>query len=189
MTDAPRKRPRAVRPAEILTAADRGLALKAWLQHHKIGISDFAINAGISRAGMSRYLSGKTDIAEIQQDTADRLLRAMGVSDEDAWALLGIPTTARSTFRSFRPYPLGHGSMPAATEHGALSVRLDAPLFGSVSLPVGAILRIELHNPRYEHQIYRLRDDRLFAVVSGTPMDASGAVLLGGLAGVDFVAR
>lgn len=151
------------RPSEIRTPEDRGTALRVWLRKKELQPPDFAEAAGVSRATLHRYLTGKKDIATVEQTIADRLLRAMNISDEEVWELLGIPEEHRATFRSFRPPPLGHGAL--VREDTVL--RLSQPLFGSVALPMGTLIRVTLDGPPLEHEVVRLADGRLFSVSSG----------------------
>lgn len=181
------KRPKITQaPEQIETPQDRGVALRAWLNVRGLRVGDFAINAGISRATLQRYLSGATDIADMQQETADAFLRAMGVADEDAWDILGIPVEARNRFRSFRPFPLGHGPKAEHTPEQQLTLLLEEDLFGTVALPAGTVIRIEQGENQQRHQIYRLLDGRLFAAFRESPVAAPGATLLGGLCGAEF---
>lgn len=161
------------------TPAERGAALRAWLKRKKLTITDFAEAAGIGRATLNRYLSGLKDVATVEQEIADQMLRAMGISDGEAWELLGIPDAHRHTFRSFRPPPLGHGALLRED----LEVRLDQPLFGSVALPAGTQIRVSRDGPRMEHQVYRMTDGRLFAATNGMTVDGEH---LGGLISAHF---
>lgn len=160
----PAMKPAAPKPTDqILTPLDRGQALKAWIQRHDLNITDFAAAAGLSRATLNNYLRGIRDVAAVEQEIADRLLRAMGIADGEAWSLLNIPEENRHTFRSFRPPPLGHGSVTRTLA----DIRLEQPLFGSVALPAGTLIRLTKEGPALEHLIVRLHDGRLHAVSDG----------------------
>lgn len=150
-------------PTVIRTPADRGLTLRAWLKRKGLSISDFAESVGIARATLNRYLVGTRDLASIDQEIADRLLRTMGIADGEAWELLAIPEEHRHTFRSFRPPPLGHG----AVLRTLTDIRLDEPLFGSVALPAGTLIRVAKDGPGMDHNIVRLKDGRLYAASNG----------------------
>lgn len=166
-------------PEQIETPQQRGQTLRAWLEAQEIGVGDFALNSGIGRATLNRYLNGTKDLATVEQQIADRILRAMGISDGEAWELLNIPEEARYTFRSFRPPPLGHGAVVQALT----DVRLEEALFGSVALPAGTIIRISKDGPTLEHVIVRLEDGRLFATNAGANVNGE---VLGGLASAHF---
>ncbi|WP_198170795.1 helix-turn-helix domain-containing protein [Deinococcus arboris] len=157
------KRPDPVAPALILTPQDRGQALKAWLKRKDIPVSDFAAAIGIGRATLNRYIAGTKDLATAEQSIADRLLQAMGISDGEAWTLLSIPEDNRRTFRSFRPPPLGHGTVTRTLS----DIRLEEPLFGSVALPAGTLIRVSHEGPALEHSVVRLPDGRLYAASAG----------------------
>lgn len=148
---------------EIETPFDRGQALKAWIQRMGLDIQDFAEAANLSRAALNNYLRGIKDVATVEQEIADRLLRAMGISDGEAWSMLNIPAEHRHTFRSFRPPPLGHGSVTRTLA----DIRLEEPLFGSVALPAGTLIRVASEGPALEHVIVRLNDGRLYAASNG----------------------
>lgn len=181
------KRPKLmVPPSPIRTAQDRGQALQVWMNVQRIRQKDFLEKSGIKRSTFARYLSGESDLAAIDQATADRLLRAMGITDTDAWEILGIPEEHRATFRSFRPFPLGHGTDRQGERTGLIMERLTQPLFGSLALPSGVTLYLETGTNNLPHQIYRLADGRLFAVGDGGGVTTPGAVHLGGLATADF---
>lgn len=181
------KRPKLmVAPNPILTPQDRGQALQVWMNLQRIRQKDFLEKADMRRSTFARYISGETDLAAVEQPTADRLLRAMGISDTDAWELLGIPEDRRATFRSFRPYPLGHGTDRQHERIGLIMERLTQPLFGSLALPAGVTLFLESGTNNLPHQIYRLADGRLYAVGDGGVITTPGAVHLGGLATADF---
>lgn len=170
------------RPQEIRTPEDRGTALRVWLRERGLQPPDFAEASGISRATLHRYLTGRKDIATVEQTMADRLLRAMAISDEEAWDLLGIPEEERATFRSFRPPPLGHGAV--LREDTVL--RLSQPLFGSVALPAGTLIRVTLEEPALEHEVVRMLDGRLFSVSTGVKAEGER---LGYLVSAHFATR
>lgn len=173
-------------PAKIETAADRGLALRVWLNVQDINVRDFADRSDLGRATIHRYIKGSKDLADIAAEHADKLLCAMGISDEEAWEILGIPPEKRRTFRSMRPWPLGSGAsdIEAKTD---LQLQLKEPLFGSLALPPGAILWIKRGDASLPHQVYELADGRLFSVEKTSGVQPAGT-LLGGLSSVHFSA-
>lgn len=169
-------------PSEIHTPEDRGLALRAWLRRKGLQAQDFADAADLGKATLNRYLNGKKDLATVEQAIADRILRAMNISDEEAWDVLGITGEHRLTFRSFRPPPLGHG----AVVREDTVVRLSQPLFGSVALPVGTLIRVTLEGPALEHEVVRMADGRLFSVSTGVKAEGER---LGYLVSAHFAMR
>lgn len=169
-------------PTTLSMPADRGAALRAWIKRKGLTITDFAEAVGIGRATLNRYLTGVKDLATVEQEIADQMLRAMGISDGEAWEVLGIPEGHRHTFRSFRPPPLGHGALLRED----LELRLEEPLFGSVALPGGTQIRVSRDGPEMEHQIYRMSDGRLFAATNGMTVDGEH---LGGLISAHFAIR
>lgn len=154
-----RSRTKTPAPAVIRTPADRGLTLRIWLERKDLPIKDFAEAAGIGRSTLNRYLTGEKDLATVEQEIADRLLRVMGISDGEAWTLLQVPEEHRGTFRSFRPPPLGHGAVLRALA----DIRLEQPMFGSVALPAGTLIRVAEGGPALEHRVVRLADGRLYS--------------------------
>ncbi|MCD0155836.1 hypothetical protein [Deinococcus sp. 6GRE01] len=124
-------------PATVQTAVDRGRAFQHWLDSNDYFMSDFVKDSGISRAALSAYVSGELDIASMRQDTAERLLRTMGLSDTEAWQFFNIPEEKRATFRTFRPI-LGHGDEMKQV----LEFPLKVPLQGVTTVPVGHMIRV-----------------------------------------------
>lgn len=173
-------------PEKIESGEDRGIVLKAWLEAQGLSQTGFAQRMGISRTMLIKYLNGTSDIAGMTTEVSDKLLRAMGISDQAACELLNIPPENRSVWRSLRPWPLGPGdgeqkAIPEST------VLLDMPLFGSVSVPAGSLLCITPPGPgdALKHQIYQLPDGRYYAVETGSGLSSTGQHL-GGLASVQF---
>ncbi|MCY1703572.1 helix-turn-helix domain-containing protein [Deinococcus sp. SL84] len=171
-------------PAVIENAEHRGHALRYWLHVQGFSQTQFQQRVGIGRTTLNRYLNGETDLAVIKSETADKLLRVMGIRDTDAWEILGIPSENRSTFRSTRPWPLGHGPSSQVMADTNL-ITLEHSLFGSLALPAGSQLEVTRGTNTCRHQIYRLENGMLYAVDPNTPVPPNGEHL-GGLLAAHF---
>lgn len=187
----PKKPKKLTPPEKIETPQERGEAFQVWLNQQNIKVKDFAINANISRSQIHNYINGTTDLAMMESGTADVFLRAMGIADMDAWRILGIPPERQRVFRSFRPYPLGHGPHIDHADDDLLSMTLDQPLYGTLNLAAG--IRCQLNtSPEGKllpYQIYRLADGRYYSANPTQPPVAKGITWLGGLETVDFSGR
>lgn len=160
MTKRFRTREFTPRPEKVETAVERGQALRNWFDVHKVSIIAFAQTTGIPRSTLSKYLAGASDIAAMPHEQAEKLIVGMGITDWESWEVLGIPEEHRTSFRTFRPPPLGHGQ--PLTE--AIERQLDQPLVGDVLVPAGAILRIIKEAEMDGIQVVELEDGRLYAV-------------------------
>lgn len=168
------------RPAQIKTGQDRGQALRNWFDVNKTPLLGFAKAAGISRTTLNAYLAGTVDIAFIDQSRAEGLITAMNVTDWEAWEIIGIPEEARSTFRTFRPAPWGHGQAVSETR----TITLASPMAGEQPLPAGVVIHVD-PNDHERIQIIELEDGRLYSVPALLAA-RSGGVRLGGLLRVDY---
>jgi transcriptional regulator with XRE-family HTH domain len=128
------------KPDVVVTAEQRGQALQHFVDLNNTTMMEFATKSGISYSALTKYAKGSTDLATIQQRTAERLITAMELSDTEAWEYFNIPEDRRAQFRTFRPPPLGHGEAPRSI----LSLTLPAPLTGTLSAPAGYIVQ---YNP------------------------------------------
>lgn len=135
-------------------AVRRGELLARLLEDLKMDRLELARDSGVSPQTIWLYLSGKSDIARANQDTADAILRVLGIPDTHAWVVLDIPQDRRDTFRSFRPAPLGHGDDTRVL----LDVILEHPLQGSITLPAGFLVRIDTAEREEGLQLVRLPD-------------------------------
>ena len=181
MTERYRSRDFTERPDEIVTPQDRGRALKNYLDVQQISVKAFAVAAGISRAALNNYLAGSTDLAYISQSRAGGIITAMGITDWEAWEVLGIPDDAKETFRTFRPHPEGHGQ----PVDSMIELRLTQPLIGEVPLPSGTLICIDPAAKDRPIQIVRLPDGRLYSVSVTLFQEAVGEQL-GGLISAHF---
>ncbi|AWT34524.1 hypothetical protein DM785_02400 [Deinococcus actinosclerus] len=131
-------------PARRNDPRSRGIALTFILQERKITQSQFALDSGIQRQILNRYMTGAYDLANMSQELVERLLTALGMSDIEARTYFGIPEEAWVRWKTFRPPPLGHGAgeLGSASERvvglkggvqGVLTVAADvADLVGAV---------------------------------------------------------
>lgn len=172
------------RPARIETPAERGQALRNWLDVQGISVMAAAEHIGMSRAHLYRYLAGEAvvhgetrpfDLAQLPQEEAERLLTMMGVTDWEAWEILNIPEGNRETFRSFRAPPFGHGR--AVQE--VVEVQLTEAMVGELPLPRGTTVRIDpaRRDDPEALQIVRLEDGRYFSVRPNMVQRAGGTHL------------
>lgn len=187
MTQRYRSRQFTPRPEVIETPQDRGQAMRNWLDVQQLSIKAFAAALGMSRSRFTLYLDGGSfkgkvyDLAEMDQEEAERLMTAMNVTDYEAWEILGIPEANRQTFRSFRPPPWGHGS----PVRDVIEVLLQDPMVGEVPLPAGAIVRIDPQAQDAKFQVVRLEDGRLYSV-GPLMLGRAGGEHLGGLLSAHF---
>lgn len=169
------------RPTSITSGADRGQALRNWLDVQRTPILGFAKAAGVSRATLNNYLTGTTDLAYIEQKRAAGIIESMGVTDWDAWEILGIPEDARETFRTFRPHPWGHGRALAQVQE----IHLVEPMLGELNLPAGALVRIDPSAADKPIQVLKLDDGRFYSV-NALLLSRTSGEHLGGLVSVHF---
>ena len=173
------------RPEQIVTGADRGQALRHFLDKNAISVAAFAEKVGVSRATLHTYLKGKPDLAYIGRSKAEKLITAMGIYDVDAWEELGIPEDARADFRTFRPAPWGHGQVSDPLEPKTRRILLkDTRLVGEETLSHATAIIVD-PSATEKIQIVELEDGRYFSV---TPemLKHAGGKHLGGLVGAEF---
>lgn len=148
------------RPESIRDSVTRGQALRYWLERQHITVTDFAEAVGVSRSTINNYLNGLVDIGLLPQQKAAKLITAMGVSDWDSWDILGIPEDDRLSFRTFRPFPIGHGRPVSEIEE----ICLSEPLIGAVSLPAGTTITIDPSALDKAIQVIEIEDGRMYSV-------------------------
>ncbi|UQN10289.1 hypothetical protein [Deinococcus sp. QL22] len=149
----------------------------------------FATASGMSRQQLYRYLGGEAldpegrviDLAYMPQDRAEGLITAMGLTDWEAWEVLGIPDDAKTTFRTFRPFPEGHGRKVSEV----IEIRLSAPMVGEIPLPAGTLVRIDPNVTDGKMQVIRLEDGRLYSV-NALMLERAGGEHLGTLLSAHF---
>lgn len=182
----PRKQPGAVKkfygrtePArsEIRNAADRGLKLRFWLHHKRITVEDFSAATGLGTSTLNRYFKGEYDLAEIGYEEAYRLIRGIGMSDEDVWELLAIPEGNRHQFHSKRKV--------GGTAPGSKRIKLHAPMYGRRNEEQGAWIRLDPDDLTTGVQVVELTDGQFMSVPVDNVETVSGK-RLGRLVGVDF---
>lgn len=157
----PKKYVRPVRPE----AVRRGELLAQLMEDLKIDRTELANDSGVSGQTIWLYLKGKSDIANATQETADALLRTLGIPDTHAWVALDIPTEKRDTFRSFRPPPMGHGEDLRELQ----DIILEHPMQGSITLPPGYLVQIDASNMADGLQLLKLDDRYLLGPSSVLP--------------------
>lgn len=146
-------------PAQVQSAADRGQAFKHWLDSNDYFLTDFAKDSTIAKATLSAYINGDLDLASMRQDTAQRLLTTMGLSDTEAWEYFNIPVEKRDTFRTFRA-DLGHGTELKKV----LEWELKVPLQGSTTAPAGHTIRYNPNKKLTGLVVLETEDGQLFAL-------------------------
>lgn len=127
-------------PEEIRTPADRGQALRAWMDHQtpKMTLDRLTEATKLSRLTLQRYINGDVDIAMIPQESVEKLLTGMAMSDTEGWRMFNIPRERQLQWRTFRNPPMGHGRRKQKTE----TLELDFDLKGVVSAPEGWLLTL-----------------------------------------------
>ncbi|GAQ23975.1 hypothetical protein DEIGR_400108 [Deinococcus grandis] len=146
-------------PAQVQSPADRGQAFQHWLDSNDYFLTDFARDSAIARSTLSAYISGELDLAAMRQNTAQRLLSTMGLSDTEAWEYFNIPEEHRSTFRTFRA-DLGHG-----TElKNVLEWELKVPLQGATTAGTGHSIRVNPNKKLSGLVVMETEDGELFAL-------------------------
>lgn len=125
-------------PPVVETPRHRGEAFAAWLYQNHVSMVDFVQLSGISLSTLSAYAQGHFDIAAMRQETAERFIPALGMTDAQAWAFFNVPDDQKKNFRTFRPPPVGSG-IPRVSQ----SYMLAKPLLGVVTCPAGHVVEVD----------------------------------------------
>lgn len=164
-------------PEKIETAAERGQALRHWIDTHNTTVDAVEIETGLSRVTLYKYFKGELDIALMHQQNVTRLLTAMNMSDWDAYSYFNIPFENRGTnWRTVRPHPMGHGDEIAFE---LLTIELDIPMHGVFSFqPVpGVKFNLVLEKHGQGSILVYLAGSVFFTVVKGSPVQPDWKLL------------
>ncbi|OOV11795.1 hypothetical protein BXU09_19505 [Deinococcus sp. LM3] len=178
-----RYRTRSVTPPPVAknTAQARGHALSYFLDQNKIPVAAFAASIQRDRTYVHRIFRGEVDLADLDQTEASLIIQTLGVYDTDARELLGIPESAWSNWRTFRPPPFGEGQ----TTRETIPVHLkDHPLKGEASLPAGITLHVLPGDNDRPIQIVLLPDGRYYSTTPSMLEHIAGKHI-GGLVSID----
>lgn len=162
------------RPDVVNDGATRGQMFKHLLDTAGMTVTAFSEVSGIPRNTVQRWLSGSTDLANIDSDNSHALVQTLGRSNDEAHALFGIPEDRRATW--------GRRDMQLPTITGEL-LHLHTPLYGEINMPANATVRYA-KGGQGEYQLVRLSDGTYYAVRS--LVDLRDAEVLGVLLGVSF---
>lgn len=161
-------------------ALRRGELLKAIIEEIGYGTPhEFARDSKIAYSNLWHYMAGQRDVAKMGQSTVELLLGALNVTDTWAWAYFEIPESARKTWRTFRPPPMGHGD----ENRRLLEITLDMPLQGDLVSPKGNVITVDRDNTVVGQIVTRLADRYLV-----TPADLipGRGLVLGQLIRIDL---
>ena len=148
------------RPSKVETAADRGQVLQWWLDKNDFFQEDFARACKISPATLTLYLSGGLDLANARQTTVEKLLAPTKISDTEAWEMFNIPLSKRTTFRTFREPPLGHGE----DVRKLVELRLAGGLAGDITAPAGYSVQYDPAKKSSGIVVTQMADGALYAL-------------------------
>lgn len=162
------------RPERVHDAITRGLMLRHLLDTAGWTVSAFAEITGIPRNTVTRWINGQTDLAHAQHANAHALIRGLGRSNDEVWALFAIPEDLRMEFKA--------DDAAALTIEGSC-LTLGGPLYGEMNVPAGATVRYA-PGGLGEFTLVRLADGTYYAVRS--LVDLRDAQVLGSLLGVSF---
>lgn len=175
---------RVARPDHVHDATTRGQALLWWLQQHDRGIAEFALEAGLGRSTLQAYIRGEHmgrvyDIADMRQESVEKLLTVMSVPDTWAWEFFNIPDAKRGEWRTFRPHPYGHGEVLRTIRDEPLTVAIQ----GEIAIPANPswVAKVD-PNDRTGLQLVR-QLDRLYAMPAEA---ATQGEVIGRLVTIEF---
>lgn len=134
----------------------------------------FAEITNIPRNTITRWINGTTDLAHATHSNAHALIRGLGRSNDEVWALFAIPEDLRMEFKA-------DDAAPLSVQGDFLT--LPSPLYGEMSVPAGATVKFA-PGGLGEFTLVRLSDGTYYAVRSLA--DLRDAQVVGALLGVSF---
>lgn len=172
-------------PEQVLTAEDRGQMLRHLISRTGKSVPTFAREAGLNRTTVSALVGGQNDVENAERRTAERILLALGMADDEVADALRLSAEARENWRTVRPAPVGGGD--ASADQDIQQLRLLQPLMGEVVLPPETVISVDAGNMAHGIQIVRLLSGELFSMKAGPSAEAAGAAM-GRLLRADFAA-